>query len=292
MVLALSLGVIASCHAHECEWRAMRCHEGEMQECYCKTSGGMIAANTCTEPARWRAVRNSAGCIDTPRGPRGSRETCPSLGMDDFCEERRAVSCTDAENGAALLFASPCNDGETCRVDEDDVARCAFAPEAPPETALLLYTTHPVELGDVSLWAPARLPYDAELSTDRDAFVVVLLGDRVRAYRGSNVPIARQGARVTRPRAAFAELLRDGRHDERTIGALVADAELALVEQTFYSRPLPHLREITRASALWHAGKRSAALEAIDTALAAEPGDEALDAARARLEAGAPTPEG
>ena len=281
-LLALLLGVgLGGCHAHECERRTLRCHAGEMQECHCETVSGMIAANTCTEPARWRPVRGVAGCVDTPDGPIGSRETCPETHMPDFCEESRAVSCRDTEDGRALAFATSCHGEQVCRINDSHAAVCQAPSDATAhDRALLLYTSHPVRLGDAptELWAPALLPYDAQLHTDAGALLVVLLGDRVRAYRGGNVPIAQQGARVQWPRDAFARFLRDRAADRRTVDLIVSDAEQALAYQAFWRRSAPHLEAIVRASALWHLGDGAGARAVLADA---EGETEPLRAARA-----------
>ena len=287
LFFGLTLG---GCHDHECQRRDVRCHAGEMQECHCETVSGMIAANTCTEPARWRPVGGGViGCIDTPDGPRGSRESCPDRGMGDFCEAERAVSCADSEGGQALAFATPCRDGESCQLDglgKHARAVCAAAVPLDPPEALLLYATHPVEWRGSAHWAPARVAHDAELKADAGAVVVLLRADGVRAYRGGSIPIALQGTRVTWPRPALGRFLASPTPDAAATDAVASDAGLAVRFQAFFMRPLPHLAEVARSSALWHAGDLRGARAIIETALLETPDSEVLLRAKETVRGG------
>ena len=280
-ILLAGTVALAACHDHECRNRETRCHAGEMQECHCETVSGMIAANTCTEAARWRPVGSGVlGCIETETGPLGSRESCPERGMADFCEADRAVHCEDAANGVALAFPTACREGETCQVSgigADAPAECVADP-APsrPDQALLLYTSHPVEWEGERVWAPALVAHDAELSADSAALVVLLRADGVRAYRGGSIPIALQGTRIRWPRPRLAEFLEAPTRDGAVVDALVSDASRAIRFQSFFARPVPDLAEVVRASALWYSGDASAARSVIESALSRSPDDPIL----------------
>lgn len=237
----------------------------------------------CDPAADWVEDSEVLGCVEFDGEIQTSSEACPNPSAPSYCLEGVSQRCEVSDRAVGLLFTEDCGVQRRCQVNDEGKAYCGEQYVPYTSNALLLFTSHQLRVNGEFVWAPAHIPRTARVEIPRHAVVVVMVDDRIRAYRGGSVQLDEGESTAIRPRPEFVRYLRSADADVALRELIHAEARLAIDHQVHYSHPPAELDAVIEAGLHWHERDPLLASVTLDNAMHDLVETEAIEEARARI---------